>query len=330
MLTISIATVNRSRFLFQLLGSIVGELDSFDGAVEVDVVVDSLEDQESLSVVNQFPSKYIRSFSQNPGGLSAARNLGAQVARGNFIRLQDDDDSLSKGAIKQLLVHHSNKPENIYLGKTILRNRQNEFMKWATEVEGFLFKYKGIRTGIPLGFQFFWGGRISLPTRYLLDCPFNEKLRFGAEDIEWGYKFQAKYPFQLEYTPKILGVMERELTLVDACFRSINQGWANGYLVQNNETSALTNWARQNSGPFLPWSINDLVDEISLISKNWTLHEISFKEIQYFSGMNSKLIQKFVYAGWWRLLMLCKALGFNCCVFGYSQDGASKLVEIKR
>jgi glycosyltransferase involved in cell wall biosynthesis len=328
LLTISIATINRVDLLKIVLESIKLQTDFDSNLVEVDVVVDGYSDLETKCYLEKFQMKNFRFFVNESGGLSKARNFGARVARGKFIRFQDDDDSMAPGSISQLLSMHLKFPQSAILGRTVVRKNASDFMKWATEESGFLFKYSNLREFESLDFSYFWGGRISLPKDYLLQLGFDENLTFGAEDIDWAYRFSNLNKLEIVFCPEILGIMERDIDLYSSCFRALSQGWANGYLDSKHQGLKIKEWIISNSGGFIHFTNSEIIDEISFMLDNWLLFEKD-EVISKFIIQSNSDIKSFRYGSWWRLINLCKALGYTSSASGITLHLAkSQLTDV--
>ncbi len=95
MLSIVIPVYNSEMKILKCLKSIIGN-DS-DCEYEVVIVNDGSTDN-SLKVLENFSKKYenIKIFSQENAGVSSARNLGIEMAKGDWMMFVDSDDFLSK------------------------------------------------------------------------------------------------------------------------------------------------------------------------------------------------------------------------------------------
>lgn len=95
--SIIIPTYNRVRFVGEAIESALAQREG----IEV-VVVDDGSTDETSSLLASFADR-VRIFRQPNAGPSAARNLGAQQARGEFLAFLDSDDILESGAVRALL-----------------------------------------------------------------------------------------------------------------------------------------------------------------------------------------------------------------------------------
>jgi hypothetical protein len=91
--SVVIPTRNYGRFLGAACRSVFGQSPDPPELI----VVDDGSTDETPSVVSEFPG--IRYLPQPPRGISAARNLGAAVARGDRLCFLDADDELVPGAL---------------------------------------------------------------------------------------------------------------------------------------------------------------------------------------------------------------------------------------
>jgi hypothetical protein len=140
----------------------------------------------------------------------------------------DDDDVLEPNAFSEHVKSHTQHPQqevsvlgNTGLGHDII---DDILMYYVTEICGYLFWYKKLDQGAHLGFEHFWGGRISCKRDFLLQSGgFNPIFKFGCEDIELGYRL-AKRDLKVVYNPCARSLMIRKIDLVGFCERLRAQG----------------------------------------------------------------------------------------------------------
>lgn len=65
----------------------------------------------------------IRAYSKSNGGVSSARNLGIQIARGEYLTFLDADDELAPNALELMLKGARNDAEIVSLGFDIVKNK---------------------------------------------------------------------------------------------------------------------------------------------------------------------------------------------------------------
>lgn len=88
LVSVVIATRNRAEMLRESMHSVLSQSLS---DIELIVVDDGSED-DTRRIVQEHSDSRIRYFRQNPAGISSARNLGTDHARGAWIAVHDDDD----------------------------------------------------------------------------------------------------------------------------------------------------------------------------------------------------------------------------------------------
>jgi cellulose synthase/poly-beta-1,6-N-acetylglucosamine synthase-like glycosyltransferase len=169
--------------------------------------------------------KYLRI---DNSGISAAKNLGIFASRGSILLFFDDDDIADRNLLLQhLKSHESNAGERIaVLGYTTWAPSLpvTEVMNYITEIGHFLFSYSDLKEGQTLDYTYFWGGRSSCKRSLLVKHGvFNQKFRFGSEDIELGYRL-TKFGLKVIFNRKALQYMNRPVTYHEFCRRCEKQG----------------------------------------------------------------------------------------------------------
>lgn len=121
-LSIIIPCYNSARFIAKTLDMLISQGLS---DCEVIVVNDGSEDETS-KIVKKYTEKYaeIRLIDKQNEGVSVARNVGMQVALGEYIYFFDSDDTLAEGTLD-------------FYRKTLVENPQNEFLAF-----GYYTQYK--------------------------------------------------------------------------------------------------------------------------------------------------------------------------------------------
>jgi hypothetical protein len=95
-----------------------------------------------------------------------------------------------------------------------------------------------------LDFSYFWGGRSSCKRGFLLEYGvFNPVFRFGAEDIELGFRLE-KVGLRVVYNAAAISSMVRTLTFEDFCRRCRLQGQSNWVFSQLHTDPAVRAWAQ--------------------------------------------------------------------------------------
>jgi len=100
LVTVVISTHNRPALLRRAVDSALNQPlgGTAGGSIEVVVVDDGSEPPVELA-----PNERLRLIRQSSGGVAAARNTGLSAARGSFVTYLDDDDVLTKGALRRAL-----------------------------------------------------------------------------------------------------------------------------------------------------------------------------------------------------------------------------------
>ena len=101
-LSIIIPVYNTREYLAACLDS---ALDSACDDYEILIINDGSTDDSGI-IAAGYASRYpdlIRVITTENGGLGAARNVGLEAAKGDYLLFLDSDDSLSKGALKEML-----------------------------------------------------------------------------------------------------------------------------------------------------------------------------------------------------------------------------------
>jgi len=101
-LSIIIPVYNTREYLAACLDSVV---DSACGDYEIVIVNDGSTDDSGI-IAAGWASRYpglIRVITTENGGLGAARNVGLEAARGDYLLFVDSDDTLSAGALREML-----------------------------------------------------------------------------------------------------------------------------------------------------------------------------------------------------------------------------------
>ncbi|WP_435736966.1 glycosyltransferase [Cellulosimicrobium sp. PMB13] len=99
LVSVVIATRDRGEYLRESINSVLAQsVQDF----EVVVVNDGSSD-DTLEVLDKIGDRRVRVFSQEPKGISAARNLGTDRARGRYIAVHDDDDIMMPTRLERSL-----------------------------------------------------------------------------------------------------------------------------------------------------------------------------------------------------------------------------------
>ena len=120
--SVIIPVYNASTTLCRCLDSLVCQLPR---QAEVLVINDGSTD-DSLSICEQYAAQYpqIVLFSKENGGVSSARNLGLDHAKGEYVLFLDSDDALNERYFERLGQVLRKKPEMLLFGLEILEHQK--------------------------------------------------------------------------------------------------------------------------------------------------------------------------------------------------------------
>lgn len=213
------------------------------------IVVDDGSTDNTQQVVDTFRSMLrIQYAYQENSGLASGKNHGLFLARGAIILFLDDDVVADSRLLEEHYRCHQEFPEQHYavLGYTDLTATvaRSPLMRYVTEVGCYLFSYPSLTDRDSLDFSYFWGGRSSCKRAFLLEAGiFNPIFRFGAEDIELGYRLSGA-GLQVIFNKKAVSHMTRTLDFDAFCHRCFLQGRSNWLLSQLHPDCAVRTWAR--------------------------------------------------------------------------------------
>ena len=307
-LDLAFATRDRSDLLPTTIGSLLPVLP--DGVV-ITLVIDGEDDTASASFAAEMESKHRQIFNYRvipKSGLAAARNTLISMTQSKFIRFQDDDDYLSVEMVMKIHAFHKNNSKSALLTKTIIVGEQlNPLLKYVTTQGGQLFGYEKISRG-RVGFDCFWGGRISLPTDQIGENRFDEVLKFGSEDIDFGFRF-VNSGGRIFYEDKIYATQIRKLSLEQILFRSYLQGRSQAYIAENRNDRELIVWAKNHIQPVPNFNLELIELELGgFYSEAVRISKLSKGDMETLFG---KSWQGYIDFIWGRSIDLAKSIGFE-------------------
>jgi len=226
-----LCTYNRADLLREALQSLCTQTlpaDEFEL-----IVIDDGSSDDTAKTVDEFRQRLPLEYIHQPNsGLAAAKNHGIDAARSDIVLFVDDDDVMDPQCLQQHLLSHRDHPQSHYavLGFTDLAAdvARSPLMQYVTDSAGLLFNYRAFTHGEVLDYRAFWGGRSSCKRQLLLQHGnFNPVFRFGAEDIELGYRLSQAAGLRVVFNRNAISHMIRRLSFDDFCRRSRLQGGSN-------------------------------------------------------------------------------------------------------
>lgn len=266
-----ICTYNRAGLLRQALGALCAQTLGPE-RFEV-IVVDDGSTDNTRETVEGFQSLLdIRWAYQSNSGLASGKNHGLFLSRAPLVAFLDDDDVLDARCLEEHCRTHAQFPMPSYavLGYTGLAHEpaHSHLMRYVTQVGCQLFYYPHLSDGAVLDFSYFWGGRSSCKRAFLLEHGvFNPVFRFGAEDIELGYRLD-QLGLRVVYNASAISYMIRTLTFDDFCRRSYLQGRSNWVFSQLHPDPVVSAWAQTETVESEWIEIAPRLDDIMTMGRN--------------------------------------------------------------
>ncbi len=309
MLSVIICTYNRAALLDRVLNSLCKQtLPAHD--FEVVIINDgSVDDTEaaSASYASKLPLRYI--FQRN-AGLASAKNHGLFACRGDVVLFLDDDDIAAETLLEEHVIPHTEFPANHFavLGYTGLSEEisGNPLMHFVTEVGCFLFSYPSLKHGDALDYTYFWGGRSSCKRSLLLEFGvFNPVFRFGAEDIELGYRL-SRLGLQVIYNKNAISYTIRKIDFDAFCHRLERQGASSYVCSQIHPTPEIQQWAGTADSE-QDWAV--IGGHFDAIIKS-ARHLDSMANLKLAAGLDlDEETRGLLYRAYWAAFKACKVKG---------------------
>jgi len=225
--------LNEVRRVLQSLAQQTGEVPSFEV-----VLVDDGSDTGHEEVAQEFRNLLqLTLVTKENSGIASSRNLGLFISRGAVVLFQDDDDYLAPDFLENLSSAHRERSgeRDVILNATELDSALSNsyLMLHSTSSRGGqLYAYDLFGDGEELTPREFWGGRVSVKRRFLIECGvFDARFTWGYEDTELGERLAA-HGMRVYYAATPRAYSFRQLTLRDLLSRSYKQGLALSRLVR--------------------------------------------------------------------------------------------------
>ena len=128
LISVIVPVLNRAELVGEAIDSI---LEQDCAPLEI-VVVDDGSNDGSADVAQTRGGRLVRCVRQEHKGVSAARNLGLEHARGDLIAFLDSDDLWTKGSLRARCDLLAQRPEaGIVFGRTLVRNTVTESRRFS-------------------------------------------------------------------------------------------------------------------------------------------------------------------------------------------------------
>lgn len=309
MLSVVICTFNRAGLLDKVLDSLCKQtLPAHD--FEIVIINDGSADHTetvAASYASMLPLRYIY---QRNAGLASAKNHGLFACRGDLVLFLDDDDIAANTLLEEHVKTHTEFPAEHYavLGYTGLGKEisGNPLMHFVTEVGCFLFSYPSLKHGDALDYTYAWGGRSSYKRSLLLEFGvFNPVFRFGAEDIELGYRL-SRQGLQVIYNKDAASYTIRKIEFDAFCHRLERQG-ASGYICsQLHPEREIQQWAGTADSE-QDWAV--IGEHFEAIIKS-ARHLDSMANLKLAAGLDlDEETRDLLYRAYWAAFKACKIKG---------------------
>lgn len=141
-LSIVIPVYNVEKYVYDCLESVVSQVVKYKEDCEILVINDGSQD-DSLSIIRSFDWRdcNVAILNQDNQGLSATRNKGISLSKGDYLWFVDSDDIISPNAI-EILKNKIYDQDLIYIGHTIIQDDKHTIVGPALDETSFIpFNY---------------------------------------------------------------------------------------------------------------------------------------------------------------------------------------------
>ncbi|MCK4677192.1 MAG: glycosyltransferase [Bacteroidales bacterium] len=134
MISAIVCTYNREKYLPDCLESIVNQTLDNDRFEIILINNNSTDNTEPIcyNFIKEHPKIRIKYFTERNQGISFARNLGINESSGEYITFIDDDATLDKSFLKEVVDFMNSNREVSSVGGKILLNYESEKPNWMT------------------------------------------------------------------------------------------------------------------------------------------------------------------------------------------------------
>ncbi|SHL97233.1 Glycosyl transferase family 2 [Nitrosospira sp. Nsp11] len=311
MLSVVICTYNRATLLDKVLDSLCKQtLPAHD--FEVLIINDGSVDDTQVVAAFYAAKLPLRYAYQRNAGLASAKNHGLFACRGDVVLFLDDDDIATETLLEEHVKTHAEFPAEHFavLGYTALSPdiSGDPLMHFVTEIGCFLFSYPSLRHGDALDYTYFWGGRSSCKRSLLLEFGvFNPVFRFGAEDIELGYRL-SRLGLQVIYNKNAVSYTIRKIDFDAFCHRLERQGASSYVCSQIHAAPEIQQWAGTADSEQSWATIGGHFEAI--IKSARCLDSMANLKLATGLGLDEET-RNLLYRGYWAAFKACKIKGIQ-------------------
>jgi len=185
------------------------------------LVIDNADDEASKKIVGEISAvaaRYVRNEKEN--SLTGAKNLGAEKASGDIVLFLDDDMTITKNYLEELLSVYQTHPEAVGV-EGYIEAPNTKLYKFSNLIGRLFFlghraenqcrilpSIKGVYPGSlnsPMNCEWL-SGVSSWKKEILAEFKFDENLKkySDSEDLDFSYRVHKKYPRGLFIAPRAL------------------------------------------------------------------------------------------------------------------------------